>query len=61
MALDNKNIHVKKGANMGKQNNHELSDDDYTDEELALIYGIPLGQISCEDDATDHEIESSMQ
>lgn len=46
---------------MGKQNNHELSDDDYTDEELALIYGVPLGQISCEDDATDHEIESSMQ
>lgn len=29
---------------------HELSDDDFTDEELALIYGTAVGTtVSCED------------
>lgn len=39
---------------MGKNHldtcSHELSDDDFTDEELALIYGTAVGTtVSCED------------
>lgn len=36
----------------------EISDDDFTKEELAEIYGLPSNNyISCEDDAIEHELE----
>ena len=40
------------------RNLRELSDDELTDEELAIIYGRPLPEISCEDDAVEHELEA---
>lgn len=34
-----------------------ISDDDFTDEELALIYGLDHGNISCEEDEVEHMLE----
>lgn len=40
----------------------DLSDDQFTKEELAILYGVPLpGHISCEDDAFDNNIDYHMQ
>lgn len=39
-------------------NNCELSDDDFTDEELSIIYGTDIGRpISCEEDHEEKVLE----
>lgn len=55
--------HSEKGVNtmsnlfFGNKNT-ELSDDDFTDEELAIIYGTGVrGPISCEEDREEKALE----
>ena len=45
---------------MLRVNETPISDDDFTDEELAAIYGIDINHqslISCEDDKIEHELD----
>lgn len=36
-----------------------ISDDDFSAEELAMLYGMDLyGNISCEEDAVEHDLET---
>lgn len=43
--------------NKSEKQSFELSDDDFTDEELAIIYGIPANSISCEEDHEEKVLE----
>lgn len=50
----------KENTNMAdrKENVPNISDSDFTDAELRLIYGLPeLPDISCEEDQIDHQLE----